>query len=43
MTVKVVDAVIAATALEHGLTPVTRNVNDFAGLGAALLNPWEST
>ena len=33
-------AVIAATALEHGLTLVTRNVKDFAGLGVVLLNPW---
>lgn len=34
------DAQIAATALEHGLTLVTRNVKDFAGLGVDLLNPW---
>jgi predicted nucleic acid-binding protein len=34
------DGMIAATALEHGLTLVTRNVKDFAGLGVALLNPW---
>lgn len=31
---------IAATALEHELTLVTRNVKDFAGLGADVLNPW---
>ncbi len=36
-----IDGVIAATALEHDLTLVTRNVKDFAGLGVALLNPWE--
>jgi predicted nucleic acid-binding protein len=41
MAVKVVDAVIAATALEHRLTFVTRNVKDFAGLGVVLLNPWD--
>jgi len=41
IAVKVVDAVIAATALEHGLTLVTRNVKDFAGLGVVLLNPWD--
>jgi toxin FitB len=34
------DGMIAATALEHGLTLITRNVKDFAGLGVALLNPW---
>jgi predicted nucleic acid-binding protein len=38
----VVDGVLAATALEHGLTLVTRNVKNFAGLGLALLNPWDS-
>ena len=31
---------IAATALEHGLTLVTRNVKHFAALGVDLLNPW---
>ena len=36
------DGMIAATALEHGLTIVTRNVKDFADLGVVLLNPWES-
>ena len=38
---KVVDAVIAATALENGLALLTRNVKDFAGLGVVLLNPWD--
>lgn len=36
------DAFIAATALVHGLTVVTRNVRDFAALGVPLLNPWEA-
>jgi len=35
------DLIIAATASEHNLTLVTRNVKDFAGLGIAILNPWE--
>jgi toxin FitB len=35
------DSYIAATALIHGLTVVTRNVADFAGTGVKLLNPWE--
>lgn len=35
------DALIAATAIVHGLKVVTRNVNDFAPCGAELVNPWE--
>lgn len=41
MTLAVVDGVIAATALHHDLTIVTRNVKDFAGLGADVINPFE--
>jgi predicted nucleic acid-binding protein len=33
---------IAATALEHGLTVVTRNVKDFAGLGVTVFSPWDA-
>lgn len=36
----VADGLIAATALEHGLTVVTRNIRDFAGLGLTILDPW---
>jgi predicted nucleic acid-binding protein len=36
------DALIAATALVHGMTIVTRNLVDFERLDVALLNPWES-
>lgn len=36
------DAWIAATALVHGLTVVSRNVRDFAACGAPVLNPWET-
>jgi predicted nucleic acid-binding protein len=43
MTLAVVDGLIAATALHHELTVVTRNVKDFAGLGADVFNPWDDT
>lgn len=36
------DAFIAATALVHGMTVVTRNVADFNSTGVATLNPWEN-
>lgn len=35
-------SMIAATALHHGLTLVTRNVADVAGTNIKLINPWES-
>jgi predicted nucleic acid-binding protein len=35
------DALIAATALVHGMTVVTRNLADFAPIGVPLLNPWD--
>ena len=34
------DSLIAATALVHRLTVVTRNVRDFEPMGVRLLNPW---
>ncbi len=36
------DALIAATAINHHLVVVTRNVRDFAALGVELLNPFEA-
>jgi len=36
----VLDAQLAATALTHGLTLVTRNIRDFAFAGLAVFNPW---
>ena len=38
----IIDGLLAATALEHGLTIVTRNHNDFIVAGADVLNPWEA-
>ncbi len=35
------DALIAATALTHGLTVVTRNVADFRAVTTDVVNPWE--
>jgi predicted nucleic acid-binding protein len=35
-----IDSLIAATALENGLTLVTRNVKDFSSTRADLVNPW---
>lgn len=34
------DGLIAATALQHGLTLATRDIGDFQGLGVTLLDPW---
>ena len=35
------DALIAASALVHGLQVVTRNVADFVAMDVAIVNPWE--
>ena len=37
-----IDSLLAATALEHDLVLVTRNVKDFAGLPVQIFNPWSS-
>ena len=35
------DAMIAATALEHGFAVVTRNTRDFKGIGLTVIDPWQ--
>lgn len=37
------DALIAATALVHGMTVVTRNVADFKPMGVPVINPWQAS
>ena len=39
----VMDGFIAATAHEHSLTLVTRNIRHFIGLDIQIVNPWEPT
>ena len=41
VTLPVLDSLIAATALEHGLVIATRNVKDFERCGVEVVNPWE--
>lgn len=36
------DALIAATAMVHGMAVVTRNVSDFEPMGVAVVNPWRA-
>jgi toxin FitB len=36
------DAMIAATAIEHGFTVVTRNEIDFVQTGVTIINPWHA-
>lgn len=37
----VIDSLLAATAIEHGLTLATRNTKDFEGLQISIVNPFE--
>ena len=41
-TLPIVDGLLAATALHHNLTLVSRNVSDFAAAHVPVLNPWEA-
>jgi predicted nucleic acid-binding protein len=38
-----IDSLIAATALAYELTIVTRNTNDFDGIGVTTVNPWSAS
>ncbi|AUM00574.1 VapC toxin family PIN domain ribonuclease [Rhodocyclaceae bacterium] len=38
-----IDSLLAATALTHGLTLVTRNLRDFRYPGLAVIDPWSET
>jgi predicted nucleic acid-binding protein len=40
VNVPVIDGLLAATAIQHNLTLVTRNTKDVAGTGVTLFNPW---
>lgn len=40
--IPVVDALLGATAIVHGLSVVTRNASDIARSGAPIVDPWES-
>lgn len=42
ITIPTIDAQLAATALHHGLTFVTRNTSDVRLTGVPLFNPWKS-
>lgn len=41
--VPAIDSLLAATALAHGLTLVTRNLVDFQHAGLQVINPWDET
>jgi predicted nucleic acid-binding protein len=41
-TLSTIDGLLAATALHHNLTVVSRNVGDFAGTRVQVLNPWRA-
>ena len=42
ISMSAIDGLLAATALHHNLTIVSRNVSDFANAQAQVLNPWEA-
>jgi predicted nucleic acid-binding protein len=40
--IPVIDALLAATAIIHGLGVVTRNISDIARAGAPIIDPWQA-
>jgi predicted nucleic acid-binding protein len=38
-----IDGLLAATAIRHGMSLVTRNTHDFEDLGLSVINPWPQT
>ena len=38
----IIDGLLAATALHHNLTIVSRNIEDFVNTQVSMLNPWKS-
>ena len=43
LPISIPDALIAGTALAHGVTVATRNLADFAGCGVQIIDPWQAT
>jgi|SRR6266403_1041119 len=41
-TLSAIDGLLAATAIHHNLTVVSRNVNDFTNTQVSVVNPWET-
>jgi len=42
LSLPIIDGLLAATALHHNLTVVSRNASDFAGAQVPVVNPWEA-
>jgi predicted nucleic acid-binding protein len=42
ISLSVIDGLLAATALQHNLTVVTRNATEFAKTQVPVINPWEA-
>ena len=40
--ISIIDGLLAATAIEHGMVVATRNEADFAAIDCAVINPWKA-